>query len=79
MQVHARTIVGYGNFSAPKTIELDQLTGGLSESDSGSGGSGTVAVAAVFAVLGWIILIAIIVVTISALIWYNRRRRTMKM
>ena len=76
MQVRARTIVGYGNFSAPKTIELDQPTGGLSESGSSSGGGGTVAVAAVFAILGWIILIAIIVATITAFIWYNRRRKT---
>ena len=77
MQVRARTIIGYGNFSAPKTIELDQSIGGFSEPESSSGRGGTVAVAAVFAVLGWIILIAIIVAIISILVW--RRQRIMKL
>ena len=34
--------------------------------------------AVVFAILGWVILIAIIVAVISALIWYKRNRSTTK-
>jgi hypothetical protein len=78
VQVRARTSIGYGNFSAPKIIELDLLTSSLSESASGSGG-GTVAVAVVFAILGWIILIAIVVATISILVWYRRRHQSLKL
>lgn len=71
MQVRARTSVGYGNFSTPKEVKL-VLPTETSLSEPGSGGGGTVAVAVVFAILGWIILIAIIVAVISVLIWYKR-------
>ena len=76
--MRARTSVGYGNFSATKEIELPLETGVSDAVQPGSDGGGTVAVAAVFAVLGWIILIAIIVAVISALIWYKRHRSTTK-
>ena len=76
--MRARTSVGYGNFSATKEIELPPETGVSEAVQPGNGGGGTVAVAAVFAVLGWIILIATIVAVISALIWYKRRHSTTK-
>ena len=74
MQVRARTSVGYGNFSAPKEIELPPKAGVSQSVRPGSDGGGTVAVAAVFAILGWVILIVAIVAIISAVIWYKRRR-----
>lgn len=76
MQVRARTSIGYGNFSAPKVIDLELPTA-LLVSD-GDGGGGAIAVAVVFAILGWIILIAIVVAVICALIWYKRRHQQTK-
>ena len=77
MQVRARTSIGYGNFSAPKVIELPPEIG-VQSGQSGSSGRGTVAVAAVFAILGWIAVIAIIVTSISVLVWYKRRHSVTK-
>lgn len=70
MQVRARTSVGYGNFSAPKEIELLPETG-VQSGQSGSSGGGTVAVTAGLAAFGWIIVIVIIVAFISVLVWYK--------
>ena len=79
MQVRARTSVGYGNFSAPKVIELPVAPEiGVQSDQSGSSGHGTVAVAAVFAILGWIAVIAIIVTSISVLVWYKRHHSATK-
>ena len=78
MQVRARTSVGYGNYSAPKEIDLPPETGVSQPVLPDSGGGGTVAVAAVFAILGWVILIATIVTVISALVWYKRHHSATK-
>ena len=76
IQVRARTSAGYGNFSTTKDIELPSETGNSEAVRPGNGG--TIAVAVVFAILGWVILIATIVAVISAGIWYKRHRHTVK-
>jgi hypothetical protein len=79
MQVRARSSVGYGNFSAPKEIELPPETGVSQPVQSDSGGTVTIAVPAVFATIGWVTVIAIIVAIISGLVWYKRHHSATKL
>lgn len=75
MQVRARTSVGYGPYAAAEEVKLSAVP----NIDETRNNAEAVATTTVFAILGWIVFLAIIVSVVIIVVWYTRRQKRKKL